>query len=250
MHFWHQYHRDQHYTYGGRGHGRPGGESEGPPSGLRWLRPSGSDPGASTSLWPSPPELDLQREVRLSIFEKSNTAILRAVCDLEVWFFLALETFSAWPSEWEGSGSIVPFSLGQVWIVQPQYFSRLSCVSRFLWPWYTTSGPQVNLNPIFSSSGLHMGIFKLLYSNVFTFSFSFAFLWPWWVTRGPLGDLTPTVQLGLRRGASEVTDPSTDALVLFVSWPNFHTNWNLGCNSWPSFHFGVSCSKSLDLIML
>ena len=110
MHYWHQH---QHYTYGGRGHGRPGGESEGPPSGLRWLRPSGSDPGASTSLWPSPPQLDLQREVRLSIFEKSNTAILRAVCDLEVWFFWALgATFSARPSEWEGV--VVPFSLDQV----------------------------------------------------------------------------------------------------------------------------------------
>ena len=41
----------------GRGHvgGRPGSESEGPPSGLRGLRPSGSDPHASLSLSLSDP---------------------------------------------------------------------------------------------------------------------------------------------------------------------------------------------------
>lgn len=215
----------KHYRYyihdEGRGHGRPGewewSESEGPPSGLQRLRPSGSDPGArhlssrlslTFSAWK-----DLRKDIPQSIFEKSNTALLRAVTLKWNKFDLQCATFRV-------CEECKPFTRLRASIVQPPNFLPMS-VMRVWFSMTLVCHQRFARKPWLDDSWFSLHTF------IFYFSFNFAFLWPWYATRGPLGDLTPTVRLGLQRAASEVTDPPTDALLwlcLLCGSP-----WNFGC---------------------
>ena len=109
------------------------GESEGPPSGLRWLRPSGSDPGPRhlySSLFSLTFSVrqDLNKEITHSF--KYNIALLRGVSDLEVELLQVLcATFSARPSECVRIATLAPGYKLQ--LCNLQIVKCLSCVFGF-----------------------------------------------------------------------------------------------------------------------
>ena len=152
----------KHYRYyihdEGRGHGRPGewewSESEGPPSGLQRLRPSGSDPGArhlssrlslTFSAWK-----DLRKDIPQSIFEKSNTALLRAVTLKWNKFDLQCATFRV-------CEECEPFTRLRASIVQPPNFLPMSVMR--VWFSMTLGMSPENLDSMTVGSA-----FTLLYS--------------------------------------------------------------------------------------